>query len=695
MINLYPVQKKFISHCKSVIDKSSIGIFSSPTGTGKTLSLLLSVIDYTSDTKNLSVENQHLLQLLTDISTNTKIIYTSRTHTQLNQAFNELQKLNNKIPATILASRKIYCINEKLQGIQDIETINELCKKLTTNNKCKYYTTTVTDNMDIDQLIKHGKKTTSCPYYTAYEKLKHSDIIFCSYNLLLSSKELKNIINNSIVIIDEAHNIYNTIIDMYTIELSIKDITIMIKQLYKYQSKYEDRMNNINKLKLNIIISILERINAFSINNHTTIEYNNNNTKDNTEEDIKILSVSEFLIQSDLLDYNFIEIEEYIKKSNILSKITDTNKTTKNYKSDNNSNVNKDYNDEIYNYNTNNKYSVIKFLRLLTESDKYGRILYNSKKIKFTPMDPKIYFEEILNCKSLILAGGTMEPIDSVLRLLGSKKDFNNDYQNEDNESIITSNRISIKNNESIINSNRIPIKDNESNINSNNNLLSDYSGNDNLLFNIYSSNDKKISYYSYNAICNDFLPLIIPKNTDSNSKDNINLNYKNRDKNVDDIVNILFNLSNTIKKGGAVYFFPSKSYLNGIKEKIENKFKGKIIVFEEDFYNNNKNDKKEDKDNNNKININSNNNNNKYINDININSFEEYSKAVKYNKVNIFCVMGGRLSEGINFNDELCRLLVIVGIPYPTVNKELEERINVYNKISICDNTNKNNSKN
>lgn len=45
-----------------------------------------------------------------------------------------------------------------------------------------------------------------------------------------------------------------------------------------------------------------------------------------------------------------------------------------------------------------------------------------------------------------------------------------------------------------------------------------------------------------------------------------------------------------------------------------------------------------------------------------------------------LFAVMGGKLSEGINFSDDLGRGVITIGLPYPNRNElEVQEQMKAY----------------
>lgn len=100
----------------------------SPTGTGKTLSLLCSTLSW--------VYHQQKVHKKTH-----RIIYTSRTHSQLNQILYELKKTCFDVKVAQLASRDHTCINLDLKELSGQS--KELECRLRTIKKegsfCKYF----------------------------------------------------------------------------------------------------------------------------------------------------------------------------------------------------------------------------------------------------------------------------------------------------------------------------------------------------------------------------------------------------------------------------------------------------------------------------------------------------------------------------------------------------------------------------
>lgn len=146
--------------------------------------------------------------------------------------------------------------------------------------------------------------------------------------------------------------------------------------------------------------------------------------------------------------------------------------------------------------------------------------------------------------------------------------------------------------------------------------------------------NTKIVKYYSYDSIATNFKGYLISKI----NLNNFELTEKTREKKeiLDGIKSLIIDLTDNIKKEGIVIFVPSKYYL----ELLRNIFDNSNYFYE------------------------------------NIHSFEDYKNNLEIEKSVLFAVMGGKLSEGMNFNDKLCRILVILGIPFPNMTNEIKEKI-------------------
>ena len=204
----YEIQKAFIASLIKSLDTRGNGLLQSPTGTGKTLSLLTGALAFLHS-KRESGE-----------FTKTSIIYCSRTHSQVKQLVRELKKTCYHPKVCVLGSRDQLCVNDQLGGLSGSEK-NLECRKLCHGGNCVYnenfrekkkHIMSANENeiLDIEEIAAIGKKKEFCSYYFSRTMAHRADIIFAPYNYITNTQFrsiLADEIKDSIMIFDEAHNL--------------------------------------------------------------------------------------------------------------------------------------------------------------------------------------------------------------------------------------------------------------------------------------------------------------------------------------------------------------------------------------------------------------------------------------------------------------------------------------------------------
>ena len=287
----YDVQTKYMSSVIQALNKKEHALLESPTGTGKTLCLLCSTLAWQQQHKGKLKQQLHnpSQQMMTQQSQQTvlsqmtqsiengqgasaaatnpqtnkvpTIIYASRTHSQLSQVVRELRNTRYRPKHAILGSRDHMCIHPKVNptiakakgsvnanDIKSSSDVNHGCNKLNKERKCVYRNNLDDSSgkgsgcsstnfgpgheqpiLDMEDLVSMGKQQKICPFYHTRSFIKDAEIIFVPYNYLFDpdarSTTLAEVdFANAVLIFDEAHNLEEFASESSSFDLTSADI---------------------------------------------------------------------------------------------------------------------------------------------------------------------------------------------------------------------------------------------------------------------------------------------------------------------------------------------------------------------------------------------------------------------------------------------------------------------------------------
>ncbi|EEY53161.1 uncharacterized protein PITG_06792 [Phytophthora infestans T30-4] len=233
-------------------------ILESPTGTGKTLCLLCATLAWRRElqkklgTNTLAPAKRPGPSLAyegygsdgeSDAPQLPRIIYSSRTHSQLKQVVQELKNTSYRPNVAVLGSREHLCVNEKvskLRGTRQNLACRSTCKdrrcmhKLGFDSYAKRSKKQAQPIMDIEELVTTMKEKIICPFFLTRNMLPEAEIVFVPYNYLIDPMARRSIgisIENSILIFDEAHNVESIASEAASYALSSNDISGCISEV--------------------------------------------------------------------------------------------------------------------------------------------------------------------------------------------------------------------------------------------------------------------------------------------------------------------------------------------------------------------------------------------------------------------------------------------------------------------------------
>jgi chromosome transmission fidelity protein 1 len=513
--------------------------------------------------------------------TTTRVFYTSRTHSQLSQFCDELKKTKffcqtptaqsdaeqfekPQIWSASLGSRAGLCVYEPVRSLGSATAVSDACQKKREAkggcecNKKDKVTALALECMgsgliDVEEIFKRGQRRNACSYYASRLMMAQCDLIVLPYQMLLheATRKAMNLpLKDSIVVVDEAHNLIDAINSVYSATLTEGTVKGAAGQVASYLDRYRAKLSHGN-------LEFMKQIQAF-LTGLTKMFASDSLKKD------CLLNMNEFLFGINCDNINVFQLVAKIKESQIANVLRGFCVKTEQAGS------------------SNTFYNVVHFLECLTNRDGDGRILQrveDTKSVEFLLLSPEKCFEKFAReCKSIILAGGTLSPVDLLANQLMSDTALKARVKSYSFDHVVSPKNVL---------------------------LLSLASGPSNVKY------DFKFAARSTFAVQNELL-------------------------------SALANLRR-LCPAGVVVFFPSYAYQNDFFKFVQQNNGASRLgpLFQQEQ---------------------------KTSSSASV--FEAYSEEVaQRKKAMLWSVVGGSLSEGINFSDDLARMVVMVGIPFANPN--------------------------
>ncbi|XP_018974476.2 ATP-dependent DNA helicase DDX11 isoform X2 [Cyprinus carpio] len=587
----------------------------------------------------------------------TKIYYCSRTHSQLAQFVHEVQKspYGAAVRLVNLGSRQNLCINPEVVRLGNVQMMNDRCLEMQKNKHEKQEKASDSETKrrrgvakatcpfsgfenlmamrdevlvkvrDVEQLLQHGRETHTCPYYSTRMAIPAAQVVVLPYQSLLhaSTRKASGIkLKDQIVIIDEAHNLTDTISAIHSAEISGAQFCRAHSQLSQYCERYRSRLKAKNLMYIKQILFVLEGL-VRTLGGKVGQNPNTQSCQPGSE----LLTINDFLFKAQVDNINLFKVQKYFEKSMISHKLcgfvekyegsgVNTHSGSKNKENRRTEGLGR-FLQTLQNKPTEQQMAVEdkpimaspmmlveSFLFALTNSNKDGRVMIQRQEclsqssLKFLLLNAAVHFAQIVQeCRAVIIAGGTMQPVA--------------DFKEQ-------------------------------------------------LLFSAGVTEDRILEFSCGHVIPPvNILPIVLSAGP---SGQQLEFTFQTRDtpQMMEETGRVLSNLCNIVP-GGVVCFFPSYEYekrilghweSTGILQRLQSKKK----IFQEP--------KKASQ-----------------VEQV----LSDYSKCIQrcsnagsgQTGALLFSVVGGKMSEGINFSDDLGRCIVMVGMPYPNIKSpELQEKM-------------------
>jgi chromosome transmission fidelity protein 1 len=323
-----------------------------------------------------------------------------------------------------LSSRQRLCINPSVNRLGSLSAINDRCTELQqskTKEKCpfvpntenlanthRFRDTALATVPDIEDMFHLGKTLQVCPYYASRTAIPGAEIVTLPYPLLLqkTARDALGIkLEGNVVIIDEAHNIMDAVSSVYAAEIQLSELRKARQLLGIYVKRFGKKLKGENRVMVAQVARVVDALTEW-------MDWALSATK----AEQGIVDPNLLLKAKGADQLNLFQLIRYVQQSKLAFKVEsyasylDTAAASEGQKT---SSAPKPVSSPVL-------HTLVAFLTALTNLSSEGRVFFEKLpgapqdiKLAYLLLSPTHAFSSIASsARAVILAGGTMSPFD-------------------------------------------------------------------------------------------------------------------------------------------------------------------------------------------------------------------------------------------------------------------------------------------
>lgn len=232
-----------------------------------------------------------------------QIFYCSRTHSQIAQFVSEMQKTayGHDLRCVTLGSRKNMCINPDVARLSSDSRISDKCLDMQKNGSssvssvtkaagraadgagtkkqriarlatCKFKSKrleqvfaefSASKVRDIEELVSLGRQLEVCPYYSTRRAVQFAQVVCAPYSVLLHEDTRASMgidLRNAVVIFDEAHNVVEAVNAIHSADVSSSNLEAAHKAVSIYLTRFQLALSGKNLFYVTLLGTVLKKL---------------------------------------------------------------------------------------------------------------------------------------------------------------------------------------------------------------------------------------------------------------------------------------------------------------------------------------------------------------------------------------------------------------------------------------------------